>query len=148
MTKIDADLKMKASAYNSIKGNLQTLERKSTYVSSFFFSGRPGDGRCISVCDSLSRHQGEPADRAMAGRVMVVVSACVTHSPVTRGSQLTEQWPPGDGRCISVCDSLSRHQGEPADRAMAGRVMVVVSACVTHSPITRGSQLTEQWPAG
>ena len=32
MTQIDADLKVKSQAYNSLKGNLQNLERKATYV--------------------------------------------------------------------------------------------------------------------
>ena len=31
-TQIDTDLKSKASAYNSVKGSLQSLERKATYV--------------------------------------------------------------------------------------------------------------------
>ena len=33
VTQIDADLKIKSQAYNSLKGNLQNLERKATYVS-------------------------------------------------------------------------------------------------------------------
>jgi len=32
VTQIDADLKVKSQAYNSLKGNLQNLERKATYV--------------------------------------------------------------------------------------------------------------------
>jgi len=35
VTQIDADLKVKSQAYNSLKGNLQNLERKATYVSLF-----------------------------------------------------------------------------------------------------------------
>ena len=35
VTQIDADLKTKASAYNNLKGSLQTLERKATYVVRF-----------------------------------------------------------------------------------------------------------------
>lgn len=30
---IDADLKTKSTAYNNLKGNLQSLEKKQTYVS-------------------------------------------------------------------------------------------------------------------
>lgn len=36
MTQIEADLKNKASSYNSIKGNLQNLEKKATLVKSIF----------------------------------------------------------------------------------------------------------------
>lgn len=32
---IDADLKTKSSAYNSLKGNLQNLEKKQTFVLKF-----------------------------------------------------------------------------------------------------------------
>jgi len=32
VTQIDADLKVKSQSYNSLKGNLQNLERKATYV--------------------------------------------------------------------------------------------------------------------
>jgi len=32
VTQIDSDLKVKSQAYNSLKGNLQNLERKATYV--------------------------------------------------------------------------------------------------------------------
>lgn len=34
---IDTDLKTKSSAYNNLKGNLQNLEKKQTWVDSFNF---------------------------------------------------------------------------------------------------------------
>lgn len=34
---IDTDLKTKSSAYNNLKGNLQNLEKKQTWVDSFYF---------------------------------------------------------------------------------------------------------------
>jgi len=37
VTQIDADLKVKSQAYNSLKGNLQNLERKATYVFLLFY---------------------------------------------------------------------------------------------------------------
>lgn len=33
---IDADLKTKSNAYNNLKGSLQNLEKKQTYVNCFF----------------------------------------------------------------------------------------------------------------
>jgi len=37
VTQIDADLKVKSQAYNSLKGNLQNLERKATYVLLYYY---------------------------------------------------------------------------------------------------------------
>lgn len=45
---IDADLKTKSTAYNNLKGNLQSLEKKQTFVT-FIYVKRVGENFCTNL---------------------------------------------------------------------------------------------------